>query len=48
MIHFLETIGVLKDQKNVDFKMIPAVLMMLLMLTFFGAIVYILISSLQY
>jgi hypothetical protein len=48
MIHILETLGVLKDKKSGDFKMLPAILMMLLILTFMGATVYILVSSLQY
>lgn len=46
MIQFLETIGVIKSDRSDDFKIAPAILMMVLMLTFLGTTIYMLISSL--
>ena len=48
MIHFLESIGVIKNKKNGEFKIAPAIFMMVLMLAFIGTTLYIVISSLQY
>jgi hypothetical protein len=48
MQNFLETIGVIKNKNSADFKMFPAILLMVLMLTFVGTTIYILISSLNY
>lgn len=46
MLQFLERIGVVKSETN-SFKLIPAVVIMLLMLVFVGTTFYILISSLS-
>jgi hypothetical protein len=46
MIQFLETIGVIKNERSEDFKIAPAILIMILMLTFLGTTVYMLVSSL--
>jgi len=47
MIHFLESLGIVKKDTNTPFNMASAILMMLLMLTFVGTTLYILISSLS-
>lgn len=46
MQQFLETIGVIKSEKTAEFKMAPAILMLILMLAFMGTTVYMLVSSL--
>lgn len=48
MLNFLQRVGVLRSKGNADFKIFPAVLMMLLMVMFIGTTVYVLVSSLQY
>jgi hypothetical protein len=47
MINFLEAIGAIKN-KTKEFKIAPAIIMMILMLLFLGTTVYILIASLNY
>lgn len=47
MIQFLERIGIVKKETRNGFKMGPAVALMVLMATFVGTTVYILISSLS-
>jgi hypothetical protein len=43
----LQDIGVLKDENGDGFRPVSAVIMMILMLTFIGAGIYILVSSLS-
>ncbi len=47
MIQLLERMGVVQKETNRSFKMLPAIIMMLLMLAFVGTTLYILISSLN-
>lgn len=47
MIQILERIGVVQKESNRPFQMIPAIIMIVLMLTFVGTTLYILISSLN-
>jgi hypothetical protein len=47
MIHLLERIGVVQKETNRSFKMMPAIIMLVLMLTFVGTTLYILISSMN-
>ena len=47
MMNFLESIGIVENETDRSFKMAPAIIMMVLMLAFFGTIVYICISSLD-
>lgn len=46
MINILERLGIVSQETNRSFRTTPAVIMMLLMLTFVGTTFYILISSL--
>jgi hypothetical protein len=46
MQQLLETLGVIKDENRGEFKMFPAILMMVLMLTFVCTAFYMLISNL--
>lgn len=46
MQQFLETIGVIKSEKSEEFKIAPAILMLVLMLAFMGTTIYMLVSSL--
>jgi hypothetical protein len=46
MQQFLETIGVLKSKRSEEFKIAPAILMMVLMLAFMATTIYMLVSSL--
>jgi hypothetical protein len=48
MLQFFERIGIVKNENSNNFKMVPAIVMMLLLLTFVGATIYILVSSLSY
>lgn len=47
MIQLLERIGVVQKKSNRSFQMIPAIIMLVLMLTFVGTTLYILISSMN-
>jgi hypothetical protein len=47
MINLLERIGIVQRERNKSFQVVPAIIMMLLMATFVGTTVYILISSMQ-
>jgi hypothetical protein len=47
MIELLERIGVVQKESNRTFQWIPAIIMLVLMLTFVGTTLYILVSSLN-
>lgn len=47
MIDLLEQIGIVQRKTNRSFKIVPAIIMLLLMVTFVGTTVYILVSSLN-
>jgi hypothetical protein len=47
MINLLERIGIVQNESNRSFKLIPAIIMLLLMVSFVGTIVYILFSSID-
>jgi hypothetical protein len=46
MMRFLEIFCVSNNDRNDSFRLGPAITMMVLLLTFVGAIIYILVSSL--
>ena len=48
MIEILERIGFVKKENNNNFKMIPAIVILLLMLCFVGTTFYVLISGLDW
>ena len=47
MIKYLQKIGIVQQESNSPFKPVPALLIMVLMLTFVGTTLYILINSLS-
>ena len=47
MIRFFERIGFVQQEASQGFQLVPAIFMMVLMLTFMGTTLYILISSLS-
>ncbi|HEY1021374.1 MAG TPA: hypothetical protein VGE06_03635 [Flavisolibacter sp.] len=47
MINYLKKIGIVQQESNSQFKPVPAFLIMVLMLTFVGTTLYILINSLS-
>lgn len=47
MINLLERIGIVQNESNKSFRPVPAIIMLLLMLTFVGTTIYILISGLN-
>ncbi len=47
MINLLERIGIVQRESNRSFKMLPAIIMLLLMVTFVGTTLYILFSSMS-
>lgn len=47
MIKYLQKIGIVQQESNQQFKPVPALLIMVLMLTFVGTTLYILINSLS-
>ena len=46
MLQLLERIGIVQKESNRNFNLVPAIIMLLLMLSFVGTTLYILISSL--
>lgn len=47
MLQLLERIGLVQRESNQSFQPIPAIIMLILMLTFVGTTFYILISSMN-
>ena len=47
MINLLERIGIVQNESNKSFRPVPAIIMLVLMLTFVGTTLYILISGLD-
>jgi hypothetical protein len=45
MIQILERIGIVQKNSNANFRVLPAIVMLVLMLTFVGTTLYILFSS---
>ena len=47
MLNLLERIGIVQNESNKHFRPVPAIIMLVLMLSFVGTTLYILISSLD-
>lgn len=46
-MHFLESIGFVQKENDRGFKMIPAIVMMALLIAFFGTTIYLFASGLD-